>query len=118
MNDSTDSNTEPTTEPTTDTSNETTEPLVRYQPYEPSVSVIELLDNDDDWSALGSCSQVDPEIFFPEKGGSNRDAKLICTKCDVREQCLQYALDNDENYGIWGGLSKKERQALKHQRTA
>ena len=59
------------------------------------------------------CSQPDPEAFFPEKGGSTRDAKRICAGCDVKQQCLEYALANDERFGIWGGLSERERRKLK-----
>ena len=59
------------------------------------------------------CAQTDPEAFFPEKGGSTRDAKRICSSCDVRGECLEYALNNDERFGIWGGLSERERRKLK-----
>ncbi|MCP1429514.1 WhiB family redox-sensing transcriptional regulator [Microbacterium foliorum] len=65
------------------------------------------------WQADALCSQTDPEAFFPEKGGSTRDAKRICTSCDVRGECLEYALNNDERFGIWGGLSERERRKLK-----
>ncbi len=65
------------------------------------------------WQSDALCSQTDPEAFFPEKGGSTRDAKRICTSCDVRDQCLEYALQNDERFGIWGGLSERERRKLK-----
>ena len=65
------------------------------------------------WQRDAICSQTDPEAFFPEKGGSTRDAKKICNGCEVRDQCLQYALDNDERFGIWGGLSERERRKLK-----
>ena len=65
------------------------------------------------WQADDLCAQTDPEAFFPEKGGSTRDAKRICTTCDVRDQCLEYALQNDERFGIWGGLSERERRKLK-----
>lgn len=65
------------------------------------------------WQSDALCSQTDPEAFFPEKGGSTRDAKRVCTACEVREQCLQYALANDERFGIWGGLSERERRKLK-----
>ena len=65
------------------------------------------------WQSDALCSQTDPEAFFPEKGGSTRDAKRICTSCDVRAQCLEYALQNDERFGIWGGLSERERRKLK-----
>ncbi len=66
-----------------------------------------------DWHGQALCAQTDPEAFFPEKGGSTRDAKKICTGCEVRAECLSYALANDERFGIWGGLSERERRRLK-----
>ena len=65
------------------------------------------------WQSEALCAQTDPEAFFPEKGGSTRDAKRICSTCDVRGECLQYALQNDERFGIWGGMSERERRKLK-----
>lgn len=65
------------------------------------------------WQSDALCSQTDPEAFFPEKGGSTRDAKRICGSCDVRGECLEYALQNDERFGIWGGMSERERRKLK-----
>jgi WhiB family redox-sensing transcriptional regulator len=65
------------------------------------------------WQADSLCAQTDPEAFFPEKGGSTRDAKRICTSCEVKAQCLDYALANDERFGIWGGLSERERRKLR-----
>lgn len=61
------------------------------------------------------CAEVDTELFFPEKGGSTRDAKLVCQLCDVRQQCLDFALDTDERHGIYGGLSARERRSLARQ---
>jgi WhiB family redox-sensing transcriptional regulator len=65
------------------------------------------------WQTDALCAQTDPEAFFPEKGGSTRDAKKICGTCEVRAQCLEYALQNDERFGIWGGLSERERRKLR-----
>ena len=65
------------------------------------------------WQSEALCAQTDPEAFFPEKGGSTRDAKRICSSCYVRGECLEYALNNDERFGIWGGLSERERRKLK-----
>ncbi|WP_082056947.1 WhiB family transcriptional regulator [Psychromicrobium lacuslunae] len=65
------------------------------------------------WQADALCAQTDPEAFFPEKGGSTRDAKKVCGSCNVRSQCLEYALSNDERFGIWGGLSERERRRLR-----
>lgn len=68
----------------------------------------------DEWMADGLCRQVDNEPWYPEKGGSTIEAKQVCLRCDVREQCLQYALDHQERFGIWGGLSERERRRLSH----
>ncbi len=65
------------------------------------------------WQERALCAQTDPESFFPEKGGSTREAKRICTGCEVRDECLEFALANDERFGIWGGLSERERRRLK-----
>lgn len=68
---------------------------------------------EDQWQDRALCAQTDPEAFFPEKGGSTREAKRICLGCEVRDECLEYALANDERFGIWGGLSERERRRLK-----
>jgi WhiB family transcriptional regulator, redox-sensing transcriptional regulator len=65
------------------------------------------------WQEEALCGYVDPDVFFPEKGGSSREAKRICAQCAVRDECLDYALENDEKFGIWGGLSERERRRLK-----
>ena len=65
------------------------------------------------WQDQALCAQTDPEAFFPEKGGSTREAKRICVGCDVKGDCLEYALGQDERFGIWGGLSERERRRLK-----
>ena len=76
-------------------------------------------DLDDDgelsWQGDALCAQTDPEAFFPEKGGSTRDAKKVCGACMVRSECLEYALENDERFGIWGGMSERERRRLRKQ---
>ena len=64
----------------------------------------------------GLCAQTDPEAFFPDKGGSTRDAKKVCGACAVRSACLEYALDHEERFGIWGGLSERERRKEKRLR--
>lgn len=73
----------------------------------------DLLDTPPEWQDRALCSQTDPEAFFPEKGGSTREAKRICGRCDVKGDCLEYALGHDERFGIWGGLSERERRRLK-----
>jgi len=69
-----------------------------------------------EWQQRALCAQTDPEAFFPEKGGSTREAKRVCTSCDVAADCLDYALANDERFGIWGGYSERERRRLKQRR--
>ncbi|MCF7547207.1 WhiB family transcriptional regulator [Pseudonocardia sp. WMMC193] len=71
---------------------------------------------EEDWRDRGLCAQTDPEAFFPEKGGSTREAKRICTGCEVRAECLEYAMTRDERFGIWGGLSERERRRLRKSR--
>jgi WhiB family redox-sensing transcriptional regulator len=83
----------------------------------PLADVLSLFDEPDtgpmSWQERALCAQTDPEAFFPEKGGSTREAKKVCTGCEVRAECLDYALANDERFGIWGGLSERERRKLK-----
>ena len=67
------------------------------------------------WQGRALCAEVDPEIFFPEKGGSTREPKRVCRACEVRTECLDYALEHDERFGIWGGFSERERRALRRQ---
>jgi WhiB family redox-sensing transcriptional regulator len=69
---------------------------------------------DADWMDQALCAQVDPEAFFPDKGGSTRQAKQVCMSCLVRAECLDWALDHGERFGIWGGLSERERRKLKN----
>lgn len=64
------------------------------------------------WWERGACLDADSEAFFPEKGGSTRPAKRICQTCPVIDECLEYALANDERFGIWGGKSERERRRL------
>ena len=65
-----------------------------------------------DWRDESLCAQNDPELFFPEEGGTTAPAKRVCARCLVRAECLQDALDRGERFGIWGGLSERERRKL------
>jgi WhiB family redox-sensing transcriptional regulator len=82
-----------------------------------SVSFAELGGGDEmdtKWQNDATCAQTDPGVFFPEVGESARVAKEICVgSCAVREQCLDFALNNNERFGVWGGLSELERRKLK-----
>ncbi|MGL4173733.1 MAG: WhiB family transcriptional regulator [Actinomycetota bacterium] len=85
--------------------------------HRPPSWLVGLVDADEPpgWQERALCAQTDPEAFFPEKGGSTREAKKICLSCEVRSECLGYALENDERFGIWGGLSERERRRYKRQ---
>jgi WhiB family redox-sensing transcriptional regulator len=65
-----------------------------------------------EWMADGLCAQVDPELWFPEKGGSTRQAKAVCARCTVCPECLAYALANDDRFGVWGGTSERDRRRM------
>lgn len=74
--------------------------------------------NDDefDWRLEAKCRGVDPDLFFPERGASLAAAKQVCFECPVRMPCLEYALDNREVHGVWGGISERGRRALRRER--
>ena len=65
------------------------------------------------WMTGGVCAQVDPDLWFPEKGGSTREAKALCARCPVHPECLAYALAHDERFGVWGGASERARRRMR-----
>ncbi|HZR48126.1 MAG TPA: WhiB family transcriptional regulator [Streptosporangiaceae bacterium] len=70
------------------------------------------------WAARAQCADADPELFFPPGDDPAAEARQICSQCPVRDDCLAYALDAGEQYGIWGGLDPAERRNLRRrQRT-
>lgn len=73
------------------------------------------IDNED-WDKFANCLGVDPDLFYPERGASTRAAKEVCRACVVRDDCLEYALKNGERFGIWGGMSERERRRIRRQR--
>ena len=71
-----------------------------------------------DWRSRAACLSVDPEIFFPIGNTGPAvvqvtEAKRVCNSCTVRETCLQWAIENHQDSGVWGGLSEEERRSLK-----
>ena len=68
------------------------------------------------WQDFANCLGVDPDLFFPERGASTREAKEVCRGCVVRGDWLEYALQNSEKFGIWGGMSERERRRIRRQR--
>ena len=85
---------------------------------DPSMDMVSLMHEPQQrsWQTRANCMGVDPDLFFPERGASTREAKEVCRGCVVREDCLEYALANGEKFGIWGGLSERERRRLRRQR--
>src|SRR3954465_14924398 len=68
------------------------------------------------WQERANCLGVDPDLFFPERGASTKEAKGVCAGCEVRMECLEYALRHGEKFGIWGGMSERERRRIRRQR--
>lgn len=66
-----------------------------------------------EWRGSALCAQVGPEAFFVEKGGDTRIARQLCAACEVTDECLRYALDTREEFGIWGGTSPRQRKKMR-----
>lgn len=67
---------------------------------------------DTDWMAQGNCADKPPSLFFPSDGVGVEVAKRVCSDCPMRVQCLEYALDNRIDHGVWGGTSERERRRI------
>jgi WhiB family transcriptional regulator, redox-sensing transcriptional regulator len=65
------------------------------------------------WMDRGRCTETGDDLHFPEKGHPTKGAKMVCHGCEVRQECLEYALENQEKFGIWGGLSERERRRMR-----
>lgn len=74
--------------------------------------------SDISWKQRANCLGVDPDLFFPQRGESTSEAKAVCAQCEVRLDCLEYALGGERTFGIWGGLSVGERKRLRKTRNA
>jgi WhiB family redox-sensing transcriptional regulator len=68
------------------------------------------------WHDRANCKGANADLFFPERGASTRTAKAICRQCPVRAECLEFALRSGEKFGIWGGLSERERRRVRRER--
>ena len=66
-----------------------------------------------DWQDQGLCAETDPALFHPADGIHAEPALRICAACPVRAECLQWALANDEEWGVWGGTTERERQRIR-----
>lgn len=98
----------------TSTGNEiTNEEIIQFLRLLRDTAGIDLSDETPRWQQSANCLGVDPDLFFPERGGSTEEAKEVCQGCVVRQECLDYAMRNDEKRGVWGGLSRRERIDLR-----
>lgn len=66
-----------------------------------------------DWQSGAVCRGADPDVFFPAADADAAQAKAICAGCGVRIDCLAFAMASDQRHGVWGGLSEKDRAALR-----
>lgn len=82
------------------------------------MSLTELFGDGQDlsWQERANCQGVDPELFFPERGASTKEAKAICAGCEVKAECLDFALRMGEKFGIWGEKSERERRRIRRTR--
>jgi WhiB family transcriptional regulator, redox-sensing transcriptional regulator len=71
--------------------------------------------SDQDWRAYGHCAEIDPEVWFAVGAREHKFAKKICQSCPVRQQCLEYAMEAPVDYGVWGGLTERERRRFRRQ---
>ena len=80
--------------------------------------LLEILGNQElAWQDLAKCRGANPDLFFPERGASTRTAKTICGQCAVQSDCLEFAIVSSEKFGIWGGLSERERRKIRRERS-
>jgi WhiB family transcriptional regulator, redox-sensing transcriptional regulator len=68
-----------------------------------------------EWASRGACRSEDPDSLFVQGAAQNR-AKAVCMSCPVRTECLADALDNRIEFGVWGGMTERERRALLRRR--
>lgn len=81
-------------------------------------TLIDALAVDDlSWQDYSNCRGADADLFFPERGASTRKAKAICNACEVQTECLEFAITQSEKFGIWGGLSERERRKIRKERS-
>jgi WhiB family redox-sensing transcriptional regulator len=69
-----------------------------------------------EWQDAANCKGANADLFFPERGASTRTAKGICRECSVRADCLEFAITTGEKFGIWGGMSERERRRVRKER--
>jgi len=86
----------------------------RHAPRAPAYDLVEAFDRLQPWRRFAACRTADPSIFYADTYDRETmsEARAICASCRVRDACLEYALDNGEDFGVWGGLTGRERRRL------
>jgi len=69
-------------------------------------------DDERPWAARSECRGEDPTIFFPGTDDDPAIGLAICARCPVRQECLEYAIEARERYGIWGGTTERQRRRM------
>lgn len=69
-----------------------------------------------EWAERAACRGMGPELFYPDGGVPPDSTKEVCRGCDVRGECLSFAMDSREKFGIWGGFGERDRNRLFRQR--
>lgn len=77
-----------------------------------STTITQHLFQQQEWQEDALCAQTSPDLFFPEDKAAAREAKTVCMSCDVREKCLNWAIETKQDFGIWGGTTLRERNKI------
>jgi WhiB family redox-sensing transcriptional regulator len=88
------------------------EVAVTYKILDPSVFLAVPVTEERPWMVFSACRDADPDLFFPTTTEEMDHALALCAICPVRCDCLEYALDARERFGIWGGLTEKQRLSM------
>jgi WhiB family transcriptional regulator, redox-sensing transcriptional regulator len=84
---------------------------------EVELSPAEIFDRPESWQERGRCTELPSRkidaLFFPERGHSSKAAKALCAECCVKAECLEYALERKEAFGVWGGTSERDRRKIR-----
>jgi WhiB family transcriptional regulator, redox-sensing transcriptional regulator len=85
--------------------------------HEVELSPLEIFDRPASWQERGRCTDLPSRkinaLFFPERGGSTKAARALCSECCVKAECLEYALERKEAFGVWGGTSERDRRKIR-----
>ena len=64
------------------------------------------------WAVFSACREADPGLFFASTRDDERAALVVCSSCSVKDQCLEFALETNERFGVWGGATERQRKKM------